>query len=309
MARKTEWDIVPIRKEYVLLTGNHISALLLNQFLYWTDKGIPNDLEYFLKEEIQYFGNACEDARTTEHGWIYKSVRDLKEELMLDISQDTISKKIDILIDKGFLYREKNERYHLYKYRVNLFAILSGLLNLSITTKKGDKLDYDPVQFLNLYPSISGEWLENLSTEQLDEIKSNRVFLAIKNTFRYIKIYSEPSGIYPSHQECIPSHQESYTETTSQTISQTTKKTTADNPAKAGRQEEKIIQLLRKNNNLEDNSLRTSSPTANNDLPADPAVPPPVTDDLVTCPTCGCQLAADRAVCPSCKGSMLAVCL
>lgn len=115
-----------IRKEFVVLTGDPFSAVILNQLLYWTQR--VRDFDLLLKEERTFRPDCNVPPR---HGWIYKTAHDLIEETMLGISHPTMRKYLKLLIDQGWI----DERAHpidkwnkTTQYRVNLRKLHEDLM-------------------------------------------------------------------------------------------------------------------------------------------------------------------------------------
>lgn len=116
---------VVIKEELVELTGDFRPALILNQFIYWSermydaDKYIMEEKERALKEDLVV--NIDESK-----GWIYKTAEELSEELMTGMSKSTLGRYIKQLIEKGYLIQRRNPKYKwdkTYQYRVNLYKI------------------------------------------------------------------------------------------------------------------------------------------------------------------------------------------
>jgi len=125
-----------IKEEFVALTGNVIQALILNQFMYWTDR--LRDFDKFIKEENERainegkFENIFEN-ESFKHGWIYKSAKELNEELMLGIHSNTLNRHLKSLVEKGFLEQRHNPKYkwdRTWQYRVNISKIRLELQKL-----------------------------------------------------------------------------------------------------------------------------------------------------------------------------------
>ena len=125
-----------IKEEFVALTGNVIQALILNQFLYWTDR--LRDLNKFIKEENERAINEGKlenifENESFKHGWIYKSAKELNEELMLSIHSNTLNRHLKSLVEKGFLEQRHNPKYkwdRTWQYRVNIPKIKLELKKL-----------------------------------------------------------------------------------------------------------------------------------------------------------------------------------
>jgi len=115
-----------IRKEFVALTGDHFSAVILNQLMYWTQR--VKDFDLLLEEEKNFHPECNVSSR---HGWIYKTAVDLIEETMLGISHPTMRKYLKHLIDQGWI----DERAHpldkwnkTTQYRVNIRKLQEDLI-------------------------------------------------------------------------------------------------------------------------------------------------------------------------------------
>ena len=116
---------VVIKEELVELTGDFRPALILNQFIYWSermydaDKYIMEEKERALKEDLVV--NIDESK-----GWIYKTAEELSEEIMTGMSKSTVGRYIKQLVEKGYLIQRRNPKYKwdkTYQYRVNLYKI------------------------------------------------------------------------------------------------------------------------------------------------------------------------------------------
>ena len=94
---------VVIKEELVKLTGHWRTALILNQFLYWLQR--HRHYDQFLAEE---------QVRTPDlqvpftYGWIYKSAKELQDELMIDVSEVTLRRDIKLLVDRQWLAERHN---------------------------------------------------------------------------------------------------------------------------------------------------------------------------------------------------------
>ena len=106
----TKLKRVVIKQELVELTGDYRAALILNQFIYWTermrdtDKYIREEKERAIKEDISV-------DISESNGWIYKSAEELNDELMVGMSKPTIRKYIKQLIEQGYIHERQNPKY------------------------------------------------------------------------------------------------------------------------------------------------------------------------------------------------------
>lgn len=150
-------QVAVIRKEFVLLTGDPFSAVVLNQLMYWTQR--VRDFDLLLKEERTFRPDCNVPPR---HGWIYKTAHDLIEETMLGISHPTMRKYLKVLIDRGWI----DERAHpidkwnkTTQYRVNLRKLQEDLMAI------GRNL---PLAYLKAIPSSHLEEMSSQPTESSD---------------------------------------------------------------------------------------------------------------------------------------------
>ena len=128
----TKLKRVVIKQELVELTGDYRAALILNQFIYWTermrdtDKYIREEKERAIKEDISV-------DISESNGWIYKSAEELNDELMVGMSKPTIRKYIKQLIEQGYIHERQNPKYKWDKktqYRLNLYNLQLDLAKL-----------------------------------------------------------------------------------------------------------------------------------------------------------------------------------
>lgn len=121
---------VVIKEELVALTGHYIEALILNQFIYWSER--TKDFDKFIDEERQRNPDAKIEVEP-RHGWIYKSADELSDELMLGSAPATIRRYLGKLVEKGFL-QERNNPNHAWdrclQYRPDVNKIQIELHNL-----------------------------------------------------------------------------------------------------------------------------------------------------------------------------------
>jgi len=118
-----------IKEELVILTGSFERALILNQFLYWTER--VYDFDKMIAEENQRrLTHGIEEQINLNNGWIYKSAEELNEEIMINKSPATILKHLDVLISNGWIRKRNNPNFkwdRTYQYRVNLVKLQADL--------------------------------------------------------------------------------------------------------------------------------------------------------------------------------------
>lgn len=111
-----------LKRELFEVTGrDHVKALILNQFLYWSKR--VRDFDKLLAEESKRMQQDGEEANVSPtNGWIYKKAEELAEEAMLNLSPQTIGRHIDGLIKQGYLLWRHNPEHkwdRTKQYRVN----------------------------------------------------------------------------------------------------------------------------------------------------------------------------------------------
>ena len=121
-----------IKEELVVLTGDFMEALVLNQFIYWTSR--VRDYDKMLREEIEAarLGGIVGEF-PLRHGWIYKKAEELGEELMIGKSDRTIRRVLAHLLQRGWLCERNNPDHGWDKtkqYRVNLALVQRDLAAL-----------------------------------------------------------------------------------------------------------------------------------------------------------------------------------
>lgn len=123
---------VVIKEELVALTGNFVKAILLNQFIYWSER--VKDFDKFIEEEKKRAEKEGEEVNIEySNGWIYKTSEELSEETMVDLSPQTIRRYLKELIDNEWIYERNNPQYkwdRTKQYRVNIVKIQKDLRQL-----------------------------------------------------------------------------------------------------------------------------------------------------------------------------------
>lgn len=130
---------VVVKEELVALTGKVDQAIVLNQFIYWSER--VKDVDKYLHEEaerVRKFSDGSVESpediiENLANGWIYKTASDMKEECMFEKSSTTMERIISALVDKGWLDRRRNPKYKwdkTYQYRVNIIKIQKDLIKI-----------------------------------------------------------------------------------------------------------------------------------------------------------------------------------
>ena len=151
-----------VKEEYVVLTGSVDKALILNQFVYWSER--VRDFDLFIKEEnYRKESHGAENLEELCHGWIYKTAQELSEETMLGKSAQTIRRLIDDLVEQGWIQARRNPKYkwdQTYQYRVNLYKIQFDLF-LAGYPFDGYKYSISPTSKMEIGDNIALSILED----------------------------------------------------------------------------------------------------------------------------------------------------
>lgn len=176
-----------LREELVALTKDSNQAIVLNQFLYWSER--TKTSSNFIKEEMarvkkftegdtEVLGEVAEDLG---QGWIYKAANDLIEDTMLTISKATMTRIINSLLDNGWIMKRKNPRYsgdNTPQYRVNLIKLQLDLYEIGYSLG-GYRLISSFVDFAKLsnfketYESLQNSSKEESQSEDSDDKPSD----------------------------------------------------------------------------------------------------------------------------------------
>lgn len=121
-----------IKEELVELTGNYVDAILLNQFIYWSER--VTDFDQFIREEKERASlNDIDLNIEPANGWIYKKAEDLAEETMLNMSKSNMMTHIKTIVKAGWVEQRRNPKNKMdktYQYRVDIVKIQRDLARL-----------------------------------------------------------------------------------------------------------------------------------------------------------------------------------
>ncbi len=95
-----------LREDLMKITGDVVQAMVLGQMLYWTktlDK--VND---WLFEENKRLAEADLPQHEYNYGWIWKSAKEMREDLMFAFSEDAIQRAFSSLTQTGLLMKRNN---------------------------------------------------------------------------------------------------------------------------------------------------------------------------------------------------------
>ncbi|ACX51850.1 primosome, DnaD subunit [Ammonifex degensii KC4] len=207
-----------IKEELVALTGDTLEALILNQFIYWSER--VEDFDRFIQEEKERAEQeGIELNFPLTGGWITKKMSELKEELMVAESEATIKRKVQSLVDKGYLEKRQNPLYkwdRTLQYRVNLVKIAQDLSKLGYHLE-GYKAD---LGFISKDPG-TGPHSGSFSSVHRERSK-------VQNELS--RVHGEPSKVHgelsSAHGEPSSAHPATFN---SETTAEITTETTAEN--------------------------------------------------------------------------------
>ena len=156
---------VVVKEELVALTGKVDQAIVLNQFIYWSER--VKDVDKYLEEEVERARKFSDGSVESEEdlkerlskGWIYKTAPAMKEECMFEKSSTTMERIMNVLVDKGWLDRRRNPKYKwdkTYQYRVNILKIQQDLMKLGYALE-GYSLGVENKQESDESPNLQNE--------------------------------------------------------------------------------------------------------------------------------------------------------
>lgn len=128
-----------IKEEYVELTGDAVSAAILNQMIFWQEVVNKSDSEKITEievlERIGDHDKANKMRSQLREGWFWKSAQELSDEIMFS-TRPTVARKLKELVDNGLIESRKNDKKkfdHTNHYRVNLSFIQQELEKLGFS--------------------------------------------------------------------------------------------------------------------------------------------------------------------------------
>lgn len=159
---------VVIKQELVELTGDFRPALILNQFIYWTERMFDTD-KYIAEERERAVKHDTDISIDESKGWIYKTASELNEELMVGMSNSTIGKYIKQLVEAGYLAQRRNPKYKWDKtlqYRVDLYKVQKDLGALGYALE-----GYKLLPNIEILDTEIIENVENITEQEVNENK------------------------------------------------------------------------------------------------------------------------------------------
>lgn len=130
MIKPQKLKVAVVKEEIVSITKDYRLALVLNQFLFWAER--VYDFDDFIKEENEVRLINNQDEIDLRNGWIYKSSKQLIDELMMNCNEKTMRRYCKTLVKMGYLSERSNPKDKWDKkrqYRVNYNLIIRDLHN------------------------------------------------------------------------------------------------------------------------------------------------------------------------------------
>jgi len=124
---------VLLREDLMELTKDINQALVLSQMIYWTKR--VNDLNDLIFEENKRLAEHGQKQKDYCHGWIWKSARQMKEELFHALSEDAIQRAFANLTEMGLFVKRRNPEFRYdrtLQYRVDLLLLRRLLKEIGI---------------------------------------------------------------------------------------------------------------------------------------------------------------------------------
>ena len=110
-----------LREDIMMLTQDVTQALVLGQMLYWTKT--LDTVNSWIFEENKRLAESDLPQHEYNYGWIYKSAREMREDLMCAFSEDAIQRAFSTLVTKGVFMTRSNPRVRYdrtLQYRIDL---------------------------------------------------------------------------------------------------------------------------------------------------------------------------------------------
>ncbi|QSX05426.1 hypothetical protein JYG23_12180 [Sedimentibacter sp. zth1] len=164
---------VVLKEELVVLTGGYKKAIILNQFIYWSERVSDFD-KFILEEKERCSKNDIENNQVLTNGWLYKSAEELSEETMLGLSKSNMGTHIKYLIEKGWISERNNPVFkwdRTKQYRVNITKIQQDLIELGYALE-GYPLMRDIESVTPSYKTEHAENTENLPSSKTEHRSS-----------------------------------------------------------------------------------------------------------------------------------------
>lgn len=135
--------VAVLYEAYYKLLWDANNAIILAQMMYWQQRS--KSFDKFITEENKRREQHWMDNIDNIHWWIYKSSKELSEEIMI-ASPRTVSRWLDELCEKWYLERRNNPKYKrdkTYQYRICFKKLVWDVVKLWYVLPNWDiKIDY-----------------------------------------------------------------------------------------------------------------------------------------------------------------------
>jgi hypothetical protein len=124
---------VPLREDLMMLTKDLNQSLVLGQMLYWTER--IDDLNDLILEENKRLAEHDQPQVEYNYGWIWKSARQMSEELFFALGEDTVQRAFAGLLSRGLLTKRRNPKFkydRTVQYRVDLIVLRRMLKDIGV---------------------------------------------------------------------------------------------------------------------------------------------------------------------------------
>lgn len=112
--RMRKLKVVTIREDLLVITGDWLSAVILNQMIFWQDVVDRMDRSnYQALQMAQKIGDerqAQELEKQMRYGWFWKSAQEMTEELMGIASRQTVNNRMNDLAKAIYLFKKNPEK-------------------------------------------------------------------------------------------------------------------------------------------------------------------------------------------------------
>lgn len=115
---------VLIKEELMCITKDATTAIILNQFIYWSER--VKDISTLINEEYLRSKMSKTEVNSLNAGWIWKPSYELADEIMVTNSEATVRRHISKLVNMGLLFERKRSWFRgdkTLEYRVNFIKL------------------------------------------------------------------------------------------------------------------------------------------------------------------------------------------
>jgi hypothetical protein len=113
-----------LREDLMAITKDITQSMVLGQMLYWTKT--LDQVNQLVFEENKRLAEDSLPQCEYNYGWIWKSAREMREDLMMAFTEDSIQKAFSVLSSSGLLMKRNNPKVRYdrkLQYRVDLLFL------------------------------------------------------------------------------------------------------------------------------------------------------------------------------------------